>query len=246
MIRAIVIDDESYMREGIKTRLRDYFPKEVTVVGESDSVKEGVKVVEKFEPELLLLDVHLLDGTGFDLIQNSSYKDFSVIFITGYDTSAIKAIKVGALDFILKPVEDNEFKEAISKAINLQDKAWHLDQLVSVSNDHYRGIARNRVILKTSDGIYNIDLEDVYYCHSEGDYTTVYTKQTENILMSGHLKKMEELLPSDIFIRCHQSYLVNKNHVLKYNKRGQLILKNEMKVPVSSRRKETALLRIFK
>ncbi len=246
MIRAIVVDDEFYMLKEIKSKLIDFFPKEVVVVAEVKSVSEGIKAVDKFEPDLLLLDVHLLDGTGFDLIQKSTYKDFSVIFITGYDSNAIRAIKVGALDYILKPVDDDEFKEAVNKAIQLQHREGHLDKLVSVSSGYYKGLERNKIILKTSDSIYTIDQEDIFFCHSEGNYTTVYTRQSQKILMSGHIKKMEELLPPDIFIRCHQSYIVNKNHVLKYNKRGHLLLKNEVKVPVSARRKEMTLQSIFK
>lgn len=246
MIRTIIIDDESYMRDDVKTKLWDYFPKDIVVVAEAGSLVEGIKVVEKFEPDLLLLDVHLLDGTGFDLIQKSAFKDFSVIFITGYDTNAIRAIKVGALDFILKPVEENEFKEAVDKAIQHMDNKRRIDKLVSVTNNHYKGISRNNIILKTTDSIYNIDLDDILYCQSEGNYTTVYIRQSQKLLISGHLKKIEELLPPEIFIRCHQSFIVNKTHVHKYNKRGHLILKNEMKIPVSLRRKEMTLLSIFK
>ncbi len=247
MIRAIVVDDESYMLEEIKSKLKHFFPEEVVVIAEAQSVEEALMVIEEFKPDLLLLDVHLLDGTGFDLIQQSNFKDFQVIFITGYDTNAIKAIKVGALDYILKPVDDTEFKEAINKAIDLKDKDKDkdLETLVSVSNDHYRGFDRNRIVLKTTNSIYTIEQDDILYCMSEGNYTTVYT-QVYNIMVSGHIKKMEELLPPTTFLRCHQSYIVNKNHIVKYNKRGHLLLKNDVKIPVSTRRKEMTLRSIFK
>lgn len=246
MIRAIAIDDEQYMLDEIKKKLVDFFPKEVVLISETRSVIDGIQAVEKFEPDLLLLDVHLLDGTGFDLIQNCSFKNFDVIFITGYDTNAIRAIKVGALDYILKPIDDTEFKEAVQKAIDHQDRERYLDTLVTVSNDHYKGLEKNRIVLKTSDSIYAMDQDDILYCHSEGNYTTVYTQKSNKILVSGHIKKLEELLPPHIFIRCHQSYIINKNHVLKYSKRGHLLLKNETKIPVSSRRKEMTLHGIFK
>jgi len=246
MLRAIIIDDESYMLEEIRSKLIDFFLKEVVVVAEAASVEKGLVVIEKFEPDLLLLDVHLLDGTGFDLIQKSEYKDFTVIFITGYDTDAIEAIKVGALDYILKPIDDAEFIGAVDKALHLQDKEKSLEKLISVSNNHYTGVDRNHIILKTSDSIYMIDQEDIIYCKSDEGYTTVYTQQSGEIMVSGHIKKMEDLIPQDIFIRCHQSYLVNKNHVIKYSKRGHLLLKNDIQIPVSARRREITLRSIFK
>lgn len=245
MIRAIIIDDEPYMHEEVKKRLLEYFPKEIAVSATAESVESGLEILTKVEPDLVFLDVHLGDGTGFDLIEKSDYKDFDVIFITGYDTNAIKAIRVGALDYMLKPIEEEEFKAAVSKAIVENSKGKNLEMLNGVSSGYYNGSDQKRVVFKTSDGVYAIQEEDVIYCHSDGNYTTVYTKSLGGILVSKHIKKIEELLPPNIFIRCHQSYIVNKFHVLKYSKKGFLVLNDNLEVPVSTRRKEFTIKNIF-
>ena len=245
MIKAILIDDESYIRDEIRTKIEDHFSKEITIVAEADSVENGIKVIEKFEPQLLFLDVNLGDGTGFDLITKSGFKDFDVIFITGFDNHAIKAIKVGALDYILKPVDDEEFKQAVHKAIATEEKEQQLEKLIEVSSEFFKGVKDKRVILKTADTVYAIYENDIIYCRSDGNYTTFYTQQMEKIVVSKSIKKIEEILSEDVFIRCHQSYIVNKKHVLKYNKNGVLVVNLDFKVPVSSRRKDYTLKRIF-
>ena len=205
MIKAIVIDDESHIREAILYKLERFFNKEIEVVAETASVKEGLLAISKFKPELLFLDIHLQDGTGFDLIEKSEYTDFEIIFITGYDNHAIKAIKVGALDYILKPIDDIEFKEAVNKVLLAKTKDNSLEKLIEVSNEYFKGVERKRIILKTADTVYAIYEDDILYCRSSGNYTTFYTQQMEKIMISKSLKKIEEILSLDIFIRCHQS-----------------------------------------
>lgn len=245
MIRAIVIDDESLMREEVKTRVSNFFPLDIAIVAEAANVTEALEIIIKFEPELIFLDVHLTDGTGFDVLEKTTNKNFNVIFITGFDTNAIKAIRVGALDYILKPIEDDEFKDAVQKAIESKEKESGLDTSVAISQDHYQGVNQKRIVFKATEGVYAVQEEDILYCHSEGNYTTVHTEIHGNILVSNHLKKIEELLPSSLFVRCHQSFVVNKLHVLKYSKKGVLFLKNNVEIPVAARRRDFTLKHIF-
>lgn len=245
MIKAIIIDDEKHIREDVRSKVVQFFAKEIAIMAEAESVEEGLKAITTFEPDLLLLDVNLQDGTGFDIIKQSDYKNFDVIFITGYDNHAIKAIKVGALDYIMKPIDGEEFQEAVSKAIQDASPQEELGKLIEVSNDYFKGVEKKRVILKTADTVYAIYEDDIIYCRSEGNYTTFYTVQLEKIVVSKPLKQIEEVLSESDFIRCHQSYIVNKKHVLKYNKQGVLIVHLDFKIPVSSRRRDYALKRIF-
>lgn len=245
MIKTIIIDDEASIRTDIRERITTHFKDEISIVSEADSVASGIKAIEEHKPQLLLLDVDLGDGTSFDLLQQITFKNFEVIFITGYDTHAIKAIKVGALDYILKPIDTNEFIDALQKVTAQEEKESHLEKLVEISSEYFNGVKNKRVILKTSDNVYAIYEDDIIYCRSEGNYTTFYTQQMEKIMISKSIKKVEEILSEESFIRCHQSYIVNKKHVLKYNKQGVLVVHLDFKVPVSSRRKEYVLKRIF-
>ncbi|MCF6306336.1 MAG: LytTR family DNA-binding domain-containing protein [Flavobacteriaceae bacterium] len=245
MIKAIIIDDEAFIRKDVKDKVETYFNNEIIIVSEAKSVKEAINLIDSIKPDLLFLDIQLSDGTGFDVLSSCVFKNFNVIFVTGYDSHAIKAIKVGALDYILKPVDDEEFKEAVNKALNNYQEENHLEKLIEISSEYFKGVEKKRIILKTSDTVYAIYEDDIIYCRSNGNYTTFYTQQLDKIMVSKPLKKIEEILSSTNFIRCHQSYIVNKKHVLKYNKNGVLIVNLDFKVPVSSRRKKYTLKMIF-
>lgn len=245
MIKAILVDDEAYIRDDVKNKLAKFFGNQITVVGEADSVKSAVNIIQKEKPDLLFLDIQLQDGTSFDILTKLVNKNFDIIFITGYDNHAIKAIKVGALDYILKPVDDEEFKQAVNKVIASTKKELDLEKFVEISNEYFQGVQKKRIVLKTMENVYVVYEDDILYCKSDGNYTTFYTQKSEKILVSKPIKKALELLSDDTFIRCHQSYLVNKKHVVRYNKQGVLIMNTEIKVPVSSRRKEYVISKIF-
>jgi len=245
MIKALVIDNEAHIREDVREKLETYFKDEILIVGEAEGVDSGIKAIAKYNPDLLFLDIHMDDGNGFDLINQSNKKDYEVIFITGFDQHAIKAIRVGALDYIIKPVDNDEFRAAVQKAIQNYEKENHLEKLIEISSEYFKGAEKKRVILKTTDTVYAIYEDDIIYCRSDGNYTTFYTQQMEKIVVSKPLKQIEEILSDTIFIRCHQSYIVNKKHVIKYNKQGVLIVHMDFKVPVSSRRKDYTLKKIF-
>lgn len=245
MIKAILVDDEAYIRDDIRAKLLQYFDEDIEIVGEAENVKSAVKLIQDEKPNLLFLDIHLQDGTSFDILNSISNKDFDIIFITGYDNHAIKAIKVGALDYILKPIDDDEFKQAVIKAIENSKQDTDLEKLVEISSEYFQGVQKKRIVLKTLENVYVVYEDDISYCKSDGNYTTFYTQKSEKILVSKSIKKVLELLSEDIFVRCHQSYLVNKKHVVRYNKQGVLVMNSQVKVPVSSRRKDYVIDKIF-
>jgi len=234
MIKAILIDDEESVRKDLRGKLVSHFSSQIEIIAEAESVATGIEAITQHKPELIFLDIHLLDGTGFDIIKGANYKDFEIIFVTGFDEHAIKAIKVGALDYILN-----------NKAIDERNENNPIDKLIEISNEYFHGTKKKRVIFKTSENVYAVYEDDILYCSSEGNYTTIHTKEPEKILVSKPIKKIEEILSEQIFIRCHQSYLVNTDYVLKYSKQGFLMLAQDIKVPVSNRRKEYVLSKVF-
>jgi two-component system LytT family response regulator len=245
MIRAIVIDDEAHLRKDVVDKLKEHFSTEIVVIEEVDNVTDGIAAIEKFQPDMLFLDIQINGGTSFDILDRVEYKKFEIVFITGFDQHAIKAIKVGAMDYILKPIDEDEFIEAVERVVQKKERGKDIEKLAQISSEFFKGTKEKRIILKTTDNVYAIYEQDILYCRSEGNYTTFYTQQMEKIVVSKSIKKIEEILSEDIFIRCHQSYIVNKNHVIKYNKKGVLNIILDIKVPVSSRRKDYALQKIF-
>lgn len=246
MIKAIIIDDELDVRNDIREKIVTYFKNNINIIAEAGSVSKGVEVIEKHKPDLLFLDIELTGGTSFDLLQRINHTNFQIIFITGFNNHAIKAIKVGALDYILKPVDDDEFKKAVNKVFKQLTKNNSVENFINVSTDYFKGIKNKRIVLKTLNTHHIIFEDDIIYCNSEGNYTTFYMVNREKILISKSMKKVEEIVTLNIFLKCHQSYLVNVNYIEKYISDGFLILKNNIKIPISSRRKEIVLNRIAK
>jgi len=247
MIKTIVIDDEVKARETILNMLTAYCPN-IEVIGTAGSVKEGVKVLKRLEPDLLLLDIKMTDGTGFDLLRKLHDVDFRVIFITAFEEFAIRAIKFSAIDYILKPLDPDELINAVQKAsstIKKENMSLRLDALYE--NLDSINTINKKIVLKTTYSVHIIRLSDIVRCESEKNYTHFYTVEGDKITVSKTLKEFNELLSEYRFFRVHQSHLVNLDHVKRYDKQssGFLIMDDNAQVPVSFRKKED-LMRLFK
>lgn len=208
-----------------------------TVVGSCSKVKEARQVITQFKPDLLLLDIHLPDGTGFDVLSEGS-NDFKVIFLTGFENHAIKAIKYGALDYLLKPLNELEFAQALNKVSQFFPPKS--EQLNVASTYHQDGI-RNRLVLRTQDHLQIVEIDQIIYCHSDSGYTSFFLNDGSKIVASKIIKDYEDILTEPYFVRPHQSYLVHFKYVNKYRKDGFLVLKNGTEIPVSTRKKEAIL-----
>lgn len=247
MIRTIVIDDEVQARETILNMLASYCP-DVEVVATAGSVKEGIKTLKEIKTDLLLLDIKMADGTGFDLLKKLDNLDFRLIFITAFEEFAIRAIKFSAIDYILKPFDPDELINAIQKAGSLIQK----DQLSLRLGALYENLdlintSQKKIVLKTTDSVHIVKLNEIIRCESEKNHTHFYTIESDKITVSRTLKEYNELLSEYNFYRVHQSHLVNLDHVKRYEKMGggKLIMDDDSEVPVSFRKKED-LMRIFK
>lgn len=237
MIRAIIIDDEPAMQEVNSQLLSDFFPN-IEQVGTASCIKTGIELIHKVNPDLVLLDIQLSDGSGFQLLQLLPSYHFKVVFITAFDSFAIKAIKFSAIDYILKPVNETEFQQAIQRAVNLIESKDHTETQVNILLDSLKKEMQNKkLVLRTSDSIHVIDISDIHFCKSDNSYTTFYFKEDEKILVSKSLKDYESLLKEYGFFRPHQSYLVNLNHIKKVDKtdHGYIIMKNNREIPISTR-----------
>lgn len=237
MIKAVIIDDESAMQEINSRLLNEYFPN-ILQLGTATSIEEGVQLIKKQNPNLVLLDIELADGSCFQLLQKLKPYNFKVVFITGFDSFAIKAIKFSACDYILKPVNETEFQQAIQRAVELIENNENTQPQAKVLMDSLKKKGQNKkLVLRTSDSMHIIDISTIYYCKSDNSYTTFYFEGGEKILVSKSLKDYQGLLTEHGFFRPHQSFLVNLNHIKKVDKTdgGFIIMKNKKEIPVSSR-----------
>lgn len=237
MIKAVIIDDEPAMQQVNTQLLADNFPN-IKLCGVADSVAKGVGLIRQENPDLVILDIELKDGSGFQLLQKLQPYAFKVVFVTGFHSFAIKAIKFSALDYIVKPVNETEFAQAIQRAVDLIEKKENSEaQMDILMNTLQKNTKIKKLVLRTVDALHVVKIADIYYCKSDNSYTTFYFHDDEKIMVSKGLKDYETLLGSYGFYRAHQSYLVNLNHVKKVDKTdgGFIIMKNKKEIPVSYR-----------
>jgi two-component system, LytTR family, response regulator len=239
MIKAIIVDDEPELRELNLSLLKNHF-NEIEVAGCCGTVKEGVELIDLYKPQLIFLDIRLTDGTGFNILQKIQPYNYSVIFITAYNEFAIKAIKFCAIDYLLKPIDETEFCEAVDRALSTMNNNKLHEQIETFFNFYEKQNKVRKIVLKTTEAISIVDICDIVYCKSDSNYTTFYLKSGEKIMISRGMKEYDDLLSEYGFFRPHHSYLVNLQYISKLDKSdgGFLILKNNSEIPVSSRRKK--------
>jgi len=246
VLRTVMIDDETHIRESLAEMLKMDCPG-ARLVAQADGVKTGIKAIQKYHPDLVLLDIKMKDGTGFDLLEQLENIDFKIIFVTAFDEYAIKAIKFSALDYILKPVDPEDLKNAVDKAeeINQKELKAKLDTLSNnlKTNDQ----DKKKIILKTLDNIYLVGVKDIIHIEGDGRYSTIFLETGDKVMVSVNLKYYQEMLENYGFFRAHKSHLINLDHIYRFEKAdgGYVVLDNNAKVPVASRKKDD-LIDLFK
>lgn len=240
-LSTVIIDDEPRARETIKNMLELYCP-ELVLIGEAANVVNGVQLIKELHPEVVLLDIKMPDGSGFDLLQQLEAIDFALVFITAFDEYAIKAFKFSAIDYLLKPIDPDELTNTLAR-IKSYKKNENLDISVVLSNLRELKKEHKKLVLKTSESIYVVGVQDIIRCEASGNYTSFYLANEKPILVSHTLKEYEEMLKEYGFLRVHQSHLVNLAHVKRYNKSdgGMLVMTDNKMVPVATRKREMLL-----
>jgi len=239
-MRALIIDDEKSCREILKSLLQDNFP-EIKIAGEASSLMEARKAIANLYPDLVFLDIKLTDGSGFELLETIPSFEFHVIFVTAFDQFAIQAIRHSAIDYILKPVDTEEFVAAVKKSkhmsLNIDLLTRQIKVLLKNKDDFHR------IALPTLDGLRFINLDEVLYCNSDSNYTWFHLQNGEKIMVTRTLKEYDETLSENCFVRIHQSYLINLRYVDRYvkGKSGYVIMSNGKEINVSRRKKELFL-----
>lgn len=243
MLKIVIIDDELNSREVIENTLLATC-KNVEIAGKADSVKNGIELIEKSKPDIVLLDVQMPDGTGFDLLSRLNKITFKVIFITAHQEFALQAFKFSALDYILKPLDAKDLANAIQKAEETLGQN-NIDVNMRILQDNLQNKSKEskKLILKSSDQIHAVNVKDIIRCESEGNYTKFVLNDGRKLLVTKILKEYDEMLQSYGFFRVHQSHLINIDYFETYKKAdgGIVIMKDKSSIPLASRKKEAFL-----
>ena len=235
-LRIIIVEDQP----GIRLDLEEFFQQQpgFTVIGACGTVHEAIVLINTTKPDLLLLDIQLPDGTGFDILEQMPPVQSKVIFLTAHQEYAIRAIRYGAIDYLLKPLDEQELSEALQRVISAQPL---LQEQISITLQSFRkNKLQDHLALRSQQFVQIVELKDICYLQGDGNYTTVFLKDGKKVVTTRILKEYEELLSGTTFLRTHQSYLVNKRYIQRYHhKENCLYLKDGTQIPVSDRKKET-------
>ncbi|WP_111670548.1 LytR/AlgR family response regulator transcription factor [Algoriphagus litoralis] len=246
MMQCIIVEDEPQSAERLLTLLERYHSHQVSVEKWLKSPAEVVDYLSKNTPDLVFFDVEIKDQTAFDLMRKLPKIEFKVIFTTAHQEYALKAIKVSALDYLLKPVDRDELAEAIRKMEKSIAKPDAVEQMMELIAELKQEKLPVKIGLPTLFGLEYVSPEEIIRCQADVNYTHIFLRDTRKLTVAKTLKEYESILSAHGFFRVHNSHLINLREVKFYNKGkgGFLVLKDGTEVEVASRRKEE-LLRKF-
>lgn len=233
-IRAIIVDDEDLARVSLKLSLNKF--EHISIVDECVNGFEAIKSVKKYKPDVLFLDIQMPKLNGFDVVELLAEDTPNIIFVTAYDEYAIKAFDANALDYLLKPVNQERLKVAIERldekiATRVKPKYQHVMQNLSQNN-----LPLQRILVKENTKVNVIPVNEISHIEAQDDYVLIHTKH-KTYIKNERISRLETELDPQIFLRLHRSYLVNLDYISRiesYSKDSKLVkLNNGIEVPVS-------------
>ena len=241
MLDAIIIDDEQAAQLTLMSFLQMHCPT-VNVVGTANGVEEGLKLLAHKKTDLLFLDIKMNDGTGFDLLKRLPKINFNLIFTTAYDEYALKAFKFSAIDYLLKPIDPLELKDAVSKIkIESSNTSKSLDSMMEM----YSNKVFDKLAIPSVDEFSFVHLSQIIRCEASSNYTIIFLENGKKIVAPKTLKEFEALLSSEGFFRVHQSHLISLNHIKQFQKNKNKIIMNDASEVEVSRRKKSIFLELI-
>jgi two-component system LytT family response regulator len=236
-IPSVIVDDDLSVIESLKDLIL-YFDLEINLLGVANSVTEGIKLVEKVRPKLIILDIEMPDGKGFDLIRRLDYQPV-IIFITGHSGYALEAFDYPAVHFLVKPIGIQNLKDAIQKYHNFQEK-FKTNPLPSVVEPTETTPKHNKIAIPTSEGQKFFNIDSIIRLEGESNYTVIILTDGKRIMVSKTLSLVEKHLPQDIFLRVHKGHIINIHYVaaIPKNKNLQIEMTDGTLIGVPYERKQ--------
>ena len=238
--KSLIIDDNPFIIDSLSDQIRQHHP-EIEIIGNARSGREGLEKLRTLKPGLVFLDVEMPDMTGFDLLGQLREITFQTIFITSFSHYAIKAIRFNALDYLLKPIEEEELRQAIRRFYaNLGKTAnqEHIQQ--ALDNLKTETPQEQKLFLQTQEGELRLPLKNIVSIEGERNYSYIHLANNTKKLSSKTLGHFEEILSDKGFFRCHRSFLVNGHYVQGLQGPGHFLLHNGNLAPISRRKKSEA------
>lgn len=246
MISALIIDDEKPARDKLLMLVQQYFADRIEVLAQCEDGEQAVAAIAQHRPDLLFLDVEMPKLTGFDVLRKSDLNGIEVIFTTAYDHYAIKAIKFAAVDYLLKPIDIDQLREAVDRVQTKRGLSGNVERMDRMLEDVKSGITPDRMSVPTLNGFQLVKVEEIVWCEAVNYYTVLHMVGNRQIAITRSLKEIEETLDGPDFIRIHRSHTINLKHLAKYIKGsgGQVVMSDGKTLDVARLRKDELLARI--
>jgi two-component system LytT family response regulator len=242
--KAIIIDDEAKVRKVLELKLEKYCP-EVEVVGDASDIDSGYEKIIQMQPALVFLDISMPNGSGFDLLDRFQDITFEIIFVTGFNDYILDALRVSAVDYLLKPVQTEDLQNAVQKALQkIADRKKIADYDVLKHNIDHLGKQSSKIVIPGAKEYSFVSVSDVLHCEGWQKYTRIHLSDGTCLVSSYNIGVFRELLESYDFMSVHKSHLINMQQINSYHKSGTLVLSNGAEVPVARRKREDFLDRL--
>lgn len=240
-MKAVIIDDEKKARTLLRVLLTENCP-DVEEIEEAENLQEGVRVINKFKPDIVFLDIEMPGYSGIQLLDffNPEQINFELIFTTAYSQYAIKAFEMNAIDYLLKPLRPEQVEQAVQKAIKITGKN-HLNKRLEELKNSIQSNTYSKIAFPINDGVLFVTIDDIISLTAERMYTQVYTKTDGDFLVSKPLKFfLDTLEHNKLFFKPHRSAIINLKYIKRYVNKdgGYVIMDNNQMVTVAKEKKK--------
>jgi two-component system LytT family response regulator len=244
MMKAVIVDDEIRGRQFLHKLLEKFAP-DIKVCGEASNAEEAKEVISIASPDIVFLDIEMPGKSGIELLKEIKEINFEIIFATAFNQYAVEAFRLGAIDYLLKPISPDDLIRAIDRAKQQSGQKDQNKKKYETLKQQF-GKSFTKITIPTTSGFEFIDFDEIIFMQSEGNYTNIRMKQNKSVLATRLLGEFEELLTAYNFFRIHKSYIINLGYMKKYTKGdgGVVTMHDGSEIDVSRRIKEAFLQRI--
>lgn len=235
-LKALIVEDNTYMATVLKDMLEQR-SESISVLRIAYTGNEAISMITETQPQVVFLDIELPDMTGFEMLSQLEAINFQTIFTTAHSHYAIKAFRFNALDYLVKPIKDNELDEAINRVLKSNDNS--VDIKNALLNIESKSTENQKLVLPTQMGTLRFALKQITHIEGERNYSFIHLNNGSKELTSKNLAYFEDILEDKGFFRCHRSYLVNQHHI-EAIKNDSFLLKSGLELPISRRKKMKA------
>ena len=247
MIRTVLVDDETRSIRVLRRLLETYCP-QVNIVGTAEGVESAAELIQSVQPDLAFLDIEMIQGNAFDLLNQLMPLQFQVIFVTAFDAYAIRAFKYSAVDYLLKPVNVDELQAAVEKAAVRREQKDMSQIKTLLANVGAAQLSQQKMAIPMLSGLKFVTISDIIRLEAQGHYTAIYLTNAVPMMTTRNIKEFEELLPEAIFYRVHHSHIINLQRIQEYQKGrgGYVIMEDDSNIEVAVRRRQDFMDRLVK